>query len=125
MEVKRTVRVKLHYLTNDKQELLEREYRDFQKAVDGESSKLYSATEQQAERIVSQNNPKNEQPIRLRNDLIKLEEQDTEISDYWVRIPVYNPEEDRGESIWCAAIIPRKDREDVEGCDFGDSELVK
>ncbi len=125
MEVKRTVRVKLHYLTNDKQELLEREYRDFQKAVDDESSKLYSATKQQAEKVRRQKNPKNEQPVRLRNDLLRVEEQDTEISDYWVRIPVYNPEEDRGESIWCAAIIPRKDREDVEGCDFGDSELVK
>ncbi len=104
---------------------MEREYRDFQKAVDGEASKLYSATEQQAEKIRRQKNPQNEQPVRLRNDLLRVEEKDTEISDFWVKIPVYNPEKDRGESIWCAAIVPRKDRRDVEECDFGDSELVK
>ncbi|KXA96009.1 hypothetical protein AKJ39_05195 [candidate division MSBL1 archaeon SCGC-AAA259J03] len=65
MEVKKTVRVKLHYLTNNKRELLEREYRDFQKAVDGESSKLYSATEQQAEKVRRQKNPKTHFHIRV------------------------------------------------------------
>ncbi|OKY79043.1 MAG: IS605 OrfB-like transposable element containing RNAse H-like and Zn finger domain [Candidatus Methanohalarchaeum thermophilum] len=93
--------------------------------MDGEDSQLYSATKQQARRVVIQNNPEKKQPIRLRNDVIKLEEQDTEISSYWVKIPVYNPEKGRGESIWCPAIIPRKDREDVKECEFGDSELVK
>ncbi|OKY77243.1 MAG: hypothetical protein BTN85_1891 [Candidatus Methanohalarchaeum thermophilum] len=91
--------------------------------MDGEDSQLYSATKQQARRVVIQNNPENKQPIRLRNDVMKLEEQDTGISSYWVKIPVYNPEKERGESIWCSVIIPQKDRGDVEECEFGDSEL--
>ncbi|OKY77455.1 MAG: hypothetical protein BTN85_2106 [Candidatus Methanohalarchaeum thermophilum] len=76
MKAKRTVRVKLHHLTNIKEKLLEREYEAFQEAVKGKNSQLYSATKQQARRVVIQNNPKNKQPIRLRNDVIKLEEQD-------------------------------------------------
>ncbi|OKY77779.1 MAG: IS605 OrfB-like transposable element containing RNAse H-like and Zn finger domain [Candidatus Methanohalarchaeum thermophilum] len=93
--------------------------------MNGEDSQLYSATKQQAKRVERQNNPKNEQPIRLRNDLIKVEKQDTEISRYWAKIPVYSPEKGGGKSIWCPAIIPCKDEEDVEECEFGDSELVK
>ena len=65
MEVKRTVRIKLHCLTNDKQELLKREYRDFQKAVDDESSKLYSATKQQAEKARRQKIRRMSNPLDL------------------------------------------------------------
>lgn len=125
MEAKRTVKIKLHSLTNVKENLLEREYEDFQKVVEEKEGDLYSATKQQAEKVREQKNPKNEQPIRLRNDLLRIEEQDTEISDFWVKIPVYNPEKDRGESIWCPAMVPEKDEGDIKKCDFGDSELVK
>ncbi|MDY6788695.1 MAG: transposase [Candidatus Nanohaloarchaea archaeon] len=125
MEVQKTIKTKVHSLTNRKAELLDREYKEFQKAIDGEEADLYSATKQQVQRVIAQNNPRYEQPIRLRNDVIKVENKNTEITEYWAKIPVYNPEKDRGDSIWCPVHIPRKDYNDVENADVGNSKLVK
>lgn len=125
MEVQKTVKTKLHSLTNRKSELLSREYSNFQKAIKGEEANLYSATKQQVQRVIDQNNPRYEQPIRLRNDVIKIENRNTEITKYWAKIPVYNPEKGRGDSVWCPVHIPRKDYTDVEKADIGDSKLVR
>ncbi|MFX0163682.1 MAG: RNA-guided endonuclease InsQ/TnpB family protein [Candidatus Hodarchaeota archaeon] len=131
MLVHKTVKAKLHSLTKIKEDLISREYNAFQEAVKGkkEDVNLYSATKQQAKKkkIKFQKKPKKkEQPLRLRNDCFRIEKQeDTKISKFWIKIPVYNPEKDRGDSVWCPIVIPRKDEKLIEQCDFGDSELVK
>lgn len=125
MKVKKTIRIKLHNLTNIKNHLLNREYEAFQDALNGEDVDLYSATAQQVSKVKEQKKPVNEQPIRLRNDVINVKRNDKKLSTYWAKIPVYNPKKNRGDSIWCPVHIPRKDQGLVENCTYGDSELVR
>ena len=104
------IRVKLHVLTNIKDWLLSREYAAFQQAVKGEDADLYSATNQQSQKVRRQKPPRYEQPVILRNDVLAVVEQDLPLSKWWVKVPVYNPEIDRADSIWCPAITPREEQ---------------
>ncbi len=126
-EVTTTVRGKLHSLTNRKSELLDREYTAWQTAVHGGDADLYSATKQQASKVQSQKDPNEdtEQPLVLRNDKLRVEhDDDTVLSSWWVKIPVYDPDIDQGSSIWCPIHIPEKDTETIRDGDIRDSELV-
>ncbi len=103
-EVTTTVQVKLHSLTGRKARLIEREYGAFQDAVHGDDdANLYSATKQQAGKVRSNKNPRadTEQPVVLRNDCITIEhDEDTVLSSWWFKLPVYNPEKERGASVF-------------------------
>jgi putative transposase len=127
-EVTTTVRVKLHSLTERKTRLIEREYTAFQDAVHGDDdANLYSATKQQADKVRSTKNPREdtEQPIVLRNDCITIEhDKDTVISSWWFKLPVYNPEKERGDSIWVPVYAPEKDTHLLRDEHIRDSELV-
>lgn len=125
MLVQKIVKGKLHNLTNRKEDLISREYESFQDFIKGENVNLYSATKQQAKKVKFQKKPKYEQPLRLRNDVFRIERQNTEISKFWIKIPVYNPDKNKGDSVWCPIIIPYKHEELVEKLKFGDSELIK
>lgn len=136
MQVQKIVKGKIHNLTNKKEDLISREYNSFQDLIDlsnndldfldiFENIRVYSTTRQQANKIKFQKKPKNEQPLRLRNDCFKIEKQDTQISKFWIKIPVYNPERERGDSVWCPVIIPYKYEKLIEECKLGDSELIK
>ena len=125
--VSTAVRVKLHSLTNRKADLLAREYEAFQVEIHGGDADLYSTTKQQASKIQRQKdlNPDIEQPVILRNDVFDVShDEDTVLSSWRVRIPVYDPERGRGNSIWCPAHLPRKDKRLVREGDIRDSELV-
>ncbi|WP_336361998.1 hypothetical protein [Halalkalicoccus salilacus] len=124
-EVATTVRAKLHSLTGVKRQLLHREYDAFQRTVSGDDVDLYSATKQQAGKVRKQKNPRYEQPIVLRNDVINVVENDRPLSKHWVKVPVFNPEKGRGDSIWCPVEIPEKDHRLVRKANIGDSELVR
>lgn len=127
-EVATTVRVKLHSLTERKSGLLTREYDAFQTTIQGDDADLYSATKQQASKVRKQKNPRRdtEQPVVLRNDVLGVEyDEDTVLSSWWVKIPVYDPERGRGNSIWCPATVPEKDEPLVQGGKVRDSELVR
>ncbi len=126
--VSTTVRVKLHSLTNRKTDLLAREHEAFQTAVHGGDADLYSATDQQASKVQRQKdpNPDTEQPVVLRNDVFNVShDEDTVLSSWWVKVPVYDPEQGRGNSIWCPAHVPYKDEQLVREGDIRDSELVR
>ena len=126
--VSTTVRVKLHSLTNRKADLLAREYEAFQTAVHGGDADLYSATDQQASKVQRQKdpNPDTEQPVVLRNDVFDVvHDEDTVLSSWWVKAPVYDPERGRGNSVWCPAYVPQKDEQLVRGGIVRDSELVR
>ncbi len=131
-EVTTTVQVRLHSLTNRKQRLLEREYEAFQTAVhdDPDAADLYSATEQQVSKVQRQKdpNPGTEQPVVLRNDVISIaKDTTTTLSRWWMKVPVYDPAENGGSSIWCPAIVPDKDADETLLTDenISDSELVQ
>jgi len=123
-----TVRCKLHALTTRKAQLIEREHAAFQDAVHGdESANLYSATKQQARKVRSNKNPREDttQPLVLRNDKIRIErDEDTVLSTWWFKLPVYNPEKAQGDSIWVAVRVPEKDERLLDNDLVRDSELV-
>ncbi|MES3162258.1 MAG: transposase [Halorubrum sp.] len=126
-DVTTTVRIKLHSLTERKARLIEREYNAFQNAVHGEDVNLYSATDQQARKVRSNKNPREDtdQPIVLRNDCITIEhDEDTVLSSWWFKLPLYNPEIDRGDSIWVPVHVPEKDTHLLADEYICDSELV-
>ncbi|WP_436347432.1 RNA-guided endonuclease InsQ/TnpB family protein [Natronorubrum sp. FCH18a] len=128
-EVTTTVRVELHSLTERKARLVEREYVAFQDAVHGDDdANLYSATKQQAGKVRSNKNPREdtEQPVVLRNDCITIEhDEDTVLSEWWFKLPVYNPEKEQGDSIWVPVHVPEKDTHLLDDEYIRDSELVK
>jgi putative transposase len=126
-DVTTTVQVKLHSLTERKARLVEREYAAFQDAVHGDDADLYSATKQQAGKVRSNKNPREdtEQPVVLRNDCITVEhDEDTVLSSWWFKLPVYNPDRERGDSIWVPVRVPEKDTHLLEDEYISDSELV-
>ncbi|QKG93841.1 IS200/IS605 family element transposase accessory protein TnpB [Halorubrum salinarum] len=128
-EVTTTVRVKLHSLTERKARLVEREYTAFQDAVHGDDdANLYSATKQQAGKVRSNKNPRadTDQPVVLRNDCITIEhDEDTVLSSWWFKLPVYNPEKEHGDSVWVPVRVPEKDTHLFTDECIRDSELVQ
>jgi len=100
MLVRKVIKAKIPDETNKcKLEALEREYISFQKALRGEDVKLYSATKQQAERLLRKIRKQNggkikqkEYPLILRNDVYRVYDikvTDNKLSKYWIKIPVY------------------------------------
>jgi putative transposase len=93
---KKTNKCKILELNSGKLELIESEYTNYQRYIDGDKSvPLYSATKQQANRFLKtlrkQNggslNENGDYPLILRNDVYKAE---TKFAPYWVSIPVSN-----------------------------------
>ncbi|MDK2876430.1 MAG: putative transposase [Archaeoglobaceae archaeon] len=97
MLVRKTIKAKILEDTNKgKMQLLEKEYTNFQKFLREEKAELYSATKQQAERLLRKIKKQNggkikqkEYPIILRNDVYDVQITDNKLSRYWIRIPVY------------------------------------
>jgi putative transposase len=127
-KVTTTVQLKLHSLIKRKARLIEREHDAFQEAVHGDDdTNLYSATKQQATKVRSNKNPREDtiQPVVLRNDCITIEhDADTVLSSWWFKLPVYNPNIDRGDSIWVPVHVPGKDMHLLGDEFISDSELV-
>ena len=92
MLAKRTIKCKVLELRKGKAELLLREYLNFQRFLHGDtSSLLYSATKQQAERMLNVIGcPKEgkEYPLILRHDVYKLEKTENKLTEYWLRVPI-------------------------------------
>lgn len=92
MLAKRTIKAKVLELRKGKAELLLREYLNFQRFLhDDKSVLLYSATKQQAERMLKRiGSPKEgkEYPLILRRDVYKLEKTENKLTGYWLRVPI-------------------------------------
>jgi len=97
MLVRKVIKAKIMAEANNgKLEALESEYVNFQKALRGEEAKLYSATKQQAERLLRKIKKQNggklkqkEYPLILRNDAYNVWITENKLSKYWIKIPVY------------------------------------
>jgi hypothetical protein len=89
MKVRKTIKAKILELRKGKEELLRKEYENFQRYLHGDRSvSLYSATKQQAERLLKRiGKPKEgkEYPLILRKDVYRA---DTRLTPYWLKIPV-------------------------------------
>lgn len=88
MEVSKTVQAGVVELTNQKRKELETEYQNLQKYLQGEEDvEVYSANKQQADRFYDTIKEGNEYPISVRKDLIDVQECESDIADYFVKVP--------------------------------------
>ena len=87
--VKKTYHCKVIRLTNTKQVALEQEYDNLQQYLQTREDRgLYSANKQQADRYYKIIKKTTKYPLSIRNDLIRLEHDPSNIAEYWVRVPV-------------------------------------
>jgi putative transposase len=91
MKVKKTIKGKILELQKRKEELLKHEYENFQCYLHGDKTvSLYSATKQQADRLIKKLNgkikPNKEYPLILRRDVYRA---NTKLTPYWLKIPIY------------------------------------
>ncbi len=88
MKVEKTVQAGVVELTNQKRKELETEYQNLQRYLQGEEDvEVYSANKQQADRFYDTIKEDKEYPISVRKDLINVQECESDIADYFVKIP--------------------------------------
>ena len=91
MKAKKTIKAKIIGLRKGKEELLKREYENWQRYLHGDrSAQLYSATKQQADRLLrrlkGKFDPNKEYPMILRRDVYRA---NTKLTPYWLKIPIH------------------------------------
>ena len=85
--VKKTYHCKVIRLTNTKQVALQQEYDNLQHYLQTREDRgLYSANKQQANRYYKIIKKTTKYPLSIRNDLIRLEHDPSNIAEYWVRV---------------------------------------
>ncbi|MEF8835375.1 MAG: transposase, partial [Candidatus Thermoplasmatota archaeon] len=91
MEAEKTVKSAVVELTNVKRKQIEQMWSNYQSWVHTgkEADKVYSAHKQQAERNLDTDDLKNGKayPVFLRKDLIELRDCESELADYFFKIP--------------------------------------
>jgi len=88
MKLQKTVKAKIFGLTRIKEE-----YDNFQACLRGFDVPLYSATKQQAERLLRRLRKKPKQkeyPMILRRDVFNIKETENKLAKFWVKIPVHH-----------------------------------
>ena len=107
LKLRRTIHAKLVLDRQGKREAVEHEYWAWQRQLQGSNEQLHSATKQQAERfrrrVKKQNRhglKREEYPMILRRDCVKVQPQKDSVFKWWIRIPV-SPR-----SIWIPMQLP-------------------
>lgn len=93
MMAQRTIKAKIFGLTRVKEALLRKEYDNFQACLKGFDAPLYSATKQQAQRLLRRLNGKpkrKEYPMILRRDVFNIKATKNKIAKFWVKIPIHH-----------------------------------
>jgi len=89
MKVEKTVQGGIVNLTRVKEKILAEEYENLQRFLHGdENVELYSANKQQAKRYYKKIKEGKEYPISIRKDLIDVRECESDVCDYFVKVPV-------------------------------------
>jgi putative transposase len=95
--VEKTIVAKINYnsLTQTKQQAIDHEYDAFQNYINGDTdADLYSATKQAADKYIEEEIENRDYPWFVRNDVVEieyphsLEQHKTELSNWWLEIPV-------------------------------------
>lgn len=142
MQVSKTIKCKIHNLTNIKEQILNNEYKEYQKICKEVSDCVnndyfpdtkpyfmfktpnrYSATVWGAIQTIKnkkQFDKIREQPLYLRNDVFDVSEKQTKISKHWLRLPTKR----KYGGIWLPIIVPRK-YEELLKLKIGDSKITK
>jgi len=84
-------KIRTDELTQTKREALDYEFSEFQAYIRGDDdADLYSATKQAADAYIDTENLRgdHEYPWFIRNDVFNIEQHDTELADWWMKIPV-------------------------------------
>jgi putative transposase len=112
----KTVVCRFQQPNKDKLKAVNEEYANAQSYVQGEDAELYSATRQQMERRAG--NADKEQPLFIRNDTFEVVKRDTELTEYWAKIPVA--------SVHGGVWIPIQPHTEIqEDWEIGDSKIVR
>jgi len=92
MIIQKTVKASIFGLTKTKEAMLREEYNNFQAYLRGINAPLYSATKQQAERLLRKiGKPKQkEYPLILRRDVFNIRETKNKLAKFWVKIPIHH-----------------------------------
>lgn len=93
MILQKTVKAKMFALTKVKESLLREEYNNFQASLRGFDVPLYSATKQQAQRLLRRLKGKLKRknyPMILRRDVFNIRETGNKIAKFWVKIPIHD-----------------------------------
>lgn len=120
MLVGKTIKCKIFQPTKLKYDILNQEYENLQKFLQGENAELYSANKQQAFRFYHKiiGKAEKEYPLSIRKDLIRAKETKHKLAKYWVRIPV----KDRRGGLW----LPIKPHQPIDfSCKFCESKVMK
>jgi putative transposase len=112
----KTVVCRFQQPNKDKLKAVNEEYVNAQSYVQGEDAELYSANRQQMERRAG--NADKEQPLFIRNDTFEVVKRDTELTEYWAKIPVA--------SVHGGVWIPIQPHTEIqEDWEIGDSKIVR
>jgi len=108
-------------LTLTKREALDYEFSEFQAYIRGDDdADLYSATKQAATAYIDTENLRDDHqyPWFIRNDVFDVEQHDTELTDWWMNIPV--------SQIYGGVNVPIVPHEPIpDTADINDSKIVK
>lgn len=126
MKLQKTIKAKIFGLTTTKDALLRQEYDNWLFYLNGHKEvPLYSATKQQADRLLKQLKKRfkkgKEYPVILRNDCVRIEKaKDTSWSNWWFKVPTANL---KG-GLWCPVQIPDS-QTDLIGLDIRECKLIR
>lgn len=124
MFAQKTIKAEIFGLTRTKQDLLQREYDNWQTFLQGNQKvKIYSATRQQAERVLKRLGKRKKPkpyPMVLRNDVINVQLHNTKLTRFWMKIPIAGV---RG-GIRVPLQFPRNQASLLDECRLRESKLI-
>jgi len=114
-------KIRTDELTQTKREALDYEFSEFQSYIRGDDdADLYSATKQAADAYIDTENLRgdHEYPWFIRNDVFDVEQHDTELADWWMKIPV--------SQVYGGVNVPINPHEPIpDDAEVKDSKIVK
>lgn len=118
MKTTKTIQSGVVELTKVKKEELNNMWSNFQKFLRGEDREVYSAHKQQAKRYYDKIKEDREYPISLRKDLVEVRECDSDIADYFIKIP--------SKQRYGGIKVPIRTHQEIpENAEIGESKLYK
>lgn len=119
---------RLHSLTARKAALLDREFAEFQAAVSGEEARLATQNRRRAStlrRLAREADDEGDVVLPGVDLLTVRSEENTPLTSWWAQVPVYDPDEDAEERLWCPASFAERDGTLVRDAAPADAAVVR